>query len=88
MNFTDEQIINCTLLSLKHLRIMYTYFTEEAGTPELFKEADELLQEVTQLQRKTYDLMVSEGWMTPQAQTSENITTAYNQLKTTLQEMN
>ena len=87
MNFTDEQIINCTLLSLKHLRIMYTYLTEEAGTSELFDIVNELMQEVTQLQRNTYDLMVEEGWMTPQAQTSANIDKAYKQLKKTLEEM-
>ena len=88
MNFTDEQIINCTLLSLKHLRILYTYLTEEAGTPELFDVVDELMQEVTQLQRNTYDLMVEEGWMTPQAQTTTNIDKAYKQLNTILEEMN
>ena len=54
MNFTDEQIMNCTLMSLKHLRIMYTYLTEEAGTPEFFEVADECMQEITTLQRNTY----------------------------------
>ena len=46
MQFTDEQIINCALVSLKHLRVMYTYFTEEAGTPELFTKADQLFNEI------------------------------------------
>ena len=87
MNFTDEQIMNCTLISLKHLRIMYTYLTEEAGTPEFFEIADECMQEITTLQRNTYDLMVEQGWMTPQAQTSSNIEKTYTQLKTVLQEM-
>lgn len=87
MNFTDEQIMNCTLMSLKHLRIMYTYLTEEAGTPEFFEIADECMQEITTLQRNTYDYMVEEGWMTPQAQSSTNIDKAYKQLKTVLSEM-
>lgn len=87
MNFTDEQIMNCTLMSLKHLRIMYTYLTEEAGTPEFFEIADKCMQEITTLQRNTYDCMVEEGWMTPQAQTTSNIDKAYKQLKTVLEEM-
>ena len=88
MNFTDEQIINCALISLKHLRIMYAYLTEEAGTPELFEVVNELMEEVTQMQRETYDLMVEEGWMTPQAQTTSNIEKAYQQLKSVVEEMN
>lgn len=87
MNYTDEQIINSSLISLKHLRIMYTYLCEEAGTPELFEVVDGLMQEITQMQRNTYDLMVEQGWMTPQAQTPANIEKAYKQLKTVLDEM-
>ena len=32
MNFTEKEIVNCALISLKHLRIMAAYATEEAGT--------------------------------------------------------
>ena len=87
MNLTNEQIMNCTLMSLKHLRVMYTYLTEEAGTPDFFEIANECMQEITTLQRSTYDYMVEEGWMTPQEQTSENIDTVYKQLKTVLSQM-
>ena len=45
------------------------------------------MQEITTLQRNTYDLMVEQGWMTPQAQTSSNIEKTYTQLKTVLEEM-
>ncbi|MGN1343132.1 MAG: spore coat protein, partial [Traorella sp.] len=70
------------------LRIMYTYMCEEASTPELFEIANELMEEVTQMQRETYDLMVEQGWMTPQAQTVSNIEKAYQQLKKVVEEMN
>lgn len=88
MKFTDEQIINCALVSLKHLRIMYTYFTEEAGTPELFTKADQLMSEITQMQRATYDLMIDQGFMTVTPESSDKIQTAYNQLKSIVEEMN
>lgn len=88
MNFTDEQIINCALISLKHLRIMYAYFSEEAGTPELFDTANELFEEVTQMQRSTYDLMIEQGWMSVQAQTSSSIEKSVKQLKNKISEMN
>ena len=88
MQFTDEQIINCALVSLKHLRVMYTYFTEEAGTPELFEKADQLFNEITQMQRATYDLMIDQGFMTITSESSDKIQTSYDQLKNIVNEMN
>lgn len=88
MKFNDEQIINCALVSLKHLRIMYTYFAEEAGTPELFETANELFEEVTQMQRATYDLMIEQGWMSVQAQSADAIKKSGQQLKNKISEMN
>lgn len=87
MTFTDEQIINCTLVSLKHLRIMYAYFAEEAGTPQLFETANELFEEVTQMQRSTYNLMIEQGWMSVQAQTTAAIEKSVKQLKSKINEM-
>lgn len=87
MTFTDEQIINCTLISLKHLRIMYAYFAEEAGTPQLFETANELFEEVTQMQRSTYDLMIEQGWMNVQGQTASTIGKSAKQLKNKINEM-
>lgn len=81
MNFTDEQIINSALISLKHLRIMYTYFTEEASNDEVFNEGKRLLDEVTTMQRDLYNLMVEENWMKPQAQTASAVEKALKQLK-------
>lgn len=88
MKFNDEQMINSTLLSLKYLRIMYTYFTEETGTPELFSKANQLLSEVTEMQRATYDLMVEKGFINVTFETSNKIQTTYGQLKTIVEEMN
>ena len=87
MKFNDEQIINRALVSLKHLRMMYAYFAEEAGTPECFQTANELFEEVTQMQRNTYDLMIEQGWMTVQAQTASAIEKSHKQLKTKISEM-
>lgn len=87
MNFKEEEIINCALISLKHLRIMYAYFAEEAGTDELFLEANTLFQDVTQMQRATYDLMIEKGFMTIKAQKNEEIKKAHQQIKQVEKEM-
>lgn len=87
MNYTDKEIINSALVSLKHLRIMYTYFCEEAGTSELFTTANDLFEEVTQIQRSTYDLMIEQNFMKVKPESSNNIETAYTQLQTIVKEM-
>lgn len=87
MTMTDEQIINCALISLKHYRIMLAYFSEEAGTPELFNEANELFEDATQMQRACYEKMIDEGWMSVTAQTDSEIQKAYQKMKMITQEM-
>lgn len=79
--FNDQEIVNCMLISLKHLKAMYNYFSEEAGTPELFQEANRLYEEVTTLQREIYDYMIEENWMQIEAQTASKIEKAYKPLK-------
>lgn len=87
MTMTDEQIINCALISLKHYRIMLAYFSEEAGTPELFNDANELFEDATQMQRACYEKMIDEGWMSVTAQTDSEIQKAYQKMKKITQEM-
>lgn len=87
MNFKDEQIINCTLISLKHLRIMAAYFAEEAGTNELFNEANTLFEDITQMQRATYDKMIEEGFMSVEPQTKQAIEKAYKKVQKMIEEM-
>lgn len=87
MNFKEDEIINCTLLSLKHLRTMYLYFSEEAGTDELFQDAHTLFDEVTQMQRATYDLMIEKGFMSIKAQKDKEIQTAHQNMMKILNEM-
>lgn len=84
---TDEQIMNCALVSMKHLRIMAAYFSEEAGTPELFEKASEVFDAFTQLQRSCYDKMIEENWMKVQPQTASAIEKAHKQLTKTVNEM-
>ncbi len=87
MNFTDEQIINCALISFKHLRIMAAYFAEEAGTPELFEQANQLFEELTRIQRSLYDKMIEENWMSVSAQTKSSIDKTAKNLRKTVNEM-
>lgn len=87
MNFTDQEIVNCALLSLKHLRIMAAYATEEAGTEELFKKENELFKALSSLQRSAYDFMVKEGWTKVTAQNAQAIEKCAKQLRKKVNEL-
>lgn len=87
MNYQDSEIINSALISLKHLRVMYTYFTEEAGTPELYKKANQLFSEVSEMQRNTYQFMIDEKMMTVSPQTKTNIEKSAKQLNKKVSEL-
>lgn len=87
MNFTDQEIVNCALITLKHLRIMAAYAVEEAGTDELYKKENEIFEKLTELQRSTYDFMVHENWMKVSAQTASSIEKSAKQLRKKVSEI-
>lgn len=87
MNFTDQEIVNCALISLKHLRIMAAYAAEEAGTDELFKAENEVFEKLSGLQRSAYDFMVKEGWTKVTAQSAQAIEKSAKQLRKKVDEL-
>lgn len=80
--FSEKEIVNCALISLKHLRLLLNNFAQEAGTPPLFTTAQQLYDEISQLQRETYDFMVQEKWLNVTAQTPSSIEKSAKQLRT------
>ncbi len=87
MNLTDQEIVNCALISLKHLRIMAAYATEEAGTDDLFKKENELFETLSTLQRSAYDFMVKEGWTKVTAQEASMIEKSAKKLRKKVDEL-
>lgn len=76
-NYTEKDITTNLLCSLKHLKALYSYFAQEASCTPLFDVISELYDEITQLQRNTYDIMIEENWYSVQAQTTDKIKKAY-----------
>lgn len=87
MQFKDQDIVNCALLSLKHLRIMAAYMTEESGTDELFQKEIQVLDTLTQLQRDTYDFMIDNNWMSVSFQTKSSVDKTAKQLRKKVDEL-
>lgn len=71
--YSDEHIVNNLLISLKHLKALYNTFAQECGTSELYKEVNKIYQEVSTMQRQTYDLLINENWMQIEAQAATKI---------------
>ena len=80
--FPEKEIVNCALISLKHLRLLLNNLAQEAGTPELLEKAEEIYDEISTLQRETYDFMIQEKWLSVSAQTASAIDKAAKQLRT------
>lgn len=80
--FPEKEIVNCALISLKHMRLLCNNFAQEAGTKELFVLANELYEEIGDMQRETYQFMLDENWLSVSAQTSSAIQKSASQLRT------
>ena len=87
MSMTDQEIVNCALITLKHLRIMAAYATEEAGTEELYQKENAIFEKLSSMQREAYDFMVNEGWTKVTAQSSQAIEKSAKQLRKKVDEL-
>lgn len=85
--YNDEQIVNNLLISLKHLKSFYNTFSQECGTNELYKEVNKIYQEISTMQRQTYDLLINENWMQIEAQTATKIEKAASKCSKKLNEL-
>ena len=80
--FPEKEIVNCALISLKHMRLLCNNFAQEAGTNELFMIANELYEEIGNMQRETYQFMLDESWLTVSPQTASAIQKSASNLRT------
>ena len=76
-NYSEKDISTNLLVTLKHLKAEMNTFSQEASSPELFKEADKLYQSVSQLQRDVFQMMCDQSWYKMTADTAKNISKAY-----------
>ncbi len=83
----DQDIINSMLISLKHLKALYNTFSQEAGTEALYEQANSIYEEISSLQRETYDFMVDQNWMQIEAQTASKIDKSAKKLKKQVTDM-
>ena len=77
----DQDIINCMLISLKHLKALFNTFSQEAGQKKLYEKVDSIYETISELQRETYDFMIEQNWMQVEAQAEAKIEKAAKKLQ-------
>lgn len=77
----DQDIINCMLISLKHLKSLFNTFSQEAGTSELYECVHSIYEAISELQRETYDFMVEQNFMQVETQSEAKIEKAVKKLQ-------
>lgn len=77
----EQDIIQNTLLSLKHLKSFFNTFSQEASNAEVYKCVDDAYIDVSQLQRDCFQLMLDQGWYKIQNQTKAAIQKEYKKFE-------
>lgn len=72
----EQEIVQNLLISLKHMRAFMNTFASEASS-DVTKVVDSAYDEIAQLQKDTFQLMVDKGWYKVQYQTQAAIEKEY-----------
>lgn len=85
--YTDKDIATNLLISLKHMKAEFNTFTQEASNEDLCSQINEIYTCVSQIQRDVFEMMSAQSWYKMTADTSKNITKAYNKFSKSQNEL-
>lgn len=88
INMNDKDYITCLLTILKEMSKNYSVAMSEASNEHLYKSYHSIFNEVSKLQRETYELMFQNGWYSLEKAEQTKITEKYNMLSTEYQDLN
>lgn len=80
LELNDKDYMNCLLTTLKEMTKNYAIALTEISNEELYHEFKELFNEVSLLQRETYELMFQNGWYSVEKAEEQKITNKYKML--------
>lgn len=80
LELNDKDYMNCLLTTLKEMTKNYAIALTEISNEELYHEFKELFNEVSLLQRETYEFMFQNGWYSVEKAEEQKITNKYNML--------
>ena len=76
----DKDYITCFLTTLKEMGKNYAIALTEASNEYLYQSYHSTFTEISNLQRKTYELMFRKGWYSLEQVEQQKITNKYNTL--------
>ncbi len=77
--FSDKDIINDTLSTLKSLVNLYNVYSIETSNEDLYDGIEQLRLETSELQRQVFSTIYGLGYYTLEAETNEKIQKSINQ---------
>lgn len=87
IELNDKDYMNCLLTSLKELEKNYTIATTEASNEHLYKTFSNIRNEISKLQRETYETMFQYGWYSLEKAEDTKIQEKYNILSQEYQDL-
>lgn len=88
IEMNDKDYITCLLTTLKEMSKNYTQAMTEASNEHLYKSYFSIFNEITKLQRETYELMFQFGWYSLETAETTKITEKCNTLSQEYQDLN
>lgn len=80
IEMNEKDYLTCLLTALKEISKNYATAMTEASNESLFKSYKAQFNEITNLQRETYELMFQNGWYSLEKAENKKITEKYNTL--------
>ncbi len=87
-NLNDKDYINDLLSCLKDMEKNLTTAKTEASNEILYGKYKDMCEDISSLQRQTYELSFRKGWYTLEEAEKEKIEQKYQMLNTELQDLN
>ena len=88
LELNDKDYINTLLTYLKEMAKNYATSMTEASNENLYNKYFSTFQEISKLQRDTYELMFKNGWYKLEKYEQQKITKKYNTLNQKLIDLN
>lgn len=88
LELNDKDYINMLLTYLKEMSKNYTISMTEASNENLYDKYFSVFQQISKLQRNTYELMFKNGWYKLEKSEQQKITKKYNTLNQELIDLN
>ena len=88
INMNDKDYITCLNSTLKEMTKNYSTAMTEASNESLYKSFNSTFQELSKLQRETYELMFQKGWYSLEPAETQKITEKLQTLSTEYQDLN